>query len=243
MNFVAVKIGDVNGNALANTLLGAESRSTFGALTLTTTDRMIEVGETVTVTFNAPTIEQIQGYQFTLDFAGTKATVLEGIAQIANFNTTHSDRGKITTSWNGDALADQALFSLTFNATANGLLSEIIQINSTITPAEAYNESGELLEVELVFTNPVSADFELSQNTPNPFKEETVIGFNLPMAGNATLQVMDAQGKVIKAIQANYPKGQNTITLKANEVGATGVLYYQLFATDHVATKKMIIIE
>jgi len=243
MDFVGVKIGDVNGNAQANSLLGAESRSIFGSLTLTTAERKVEVGETVTVTFNAPNIEQIQGYQFTLDFAGTKATVLEGTAQIANFNTTSADRGRIAASWNGDATANQVLFSLTFNATATGLLSEIINVNSSITAAEAYNQEGELLDVELVFTNPIAADFELSQNTPNPFNGETVIGFNLPLAGNATLQVMDAQGKVLKAIQANYPKGQNTITLKANELGATGVLYYQLSSANYVATKKMIIIE
>ena len=243
MDFIGVKIGDINGNAQANSLLGAESRNTFGTLTLTTADRFVEVGELVTVTFNAQAIEQIQGYQFTLDFAGTKATVLEGTAKAANFNTVQIDRGKIAASWNGETTANQSLFSLTFNATANGLLSELMNLNSTITPAEAYNQAGELLKVELAFTNTISADFVLSQNTPNPFNGETVIDFNLPVAGQATLQVMDAQGKVLKAIQASYPKGQNTITLKANELGATGVLYYQLSSANHVATKKMIIIE
>jgi len=39
MDFIGVKIGDVNGNAQANSLLGAESRNTVGTLTLTTADR------------------------------------------------------------------------------------------------------------------------------------------------------------------------------------------------------------
>ena len=243
MDFIGVKIGDVNGNAQANSLLGAESRNTVGTLTLTTADRLVEIGETVSLTFDAPALEQIQGYQFTLDFAGTEAAIIEGTAKLSNFNTTLADRGSITTSWNGDAVADQALFGLTFKATAAGRLSEIVNVNSTITPAEAYNEAGELMNVALAFTNPITADFELGQNTPNPFSGETVIGFNLPTTGVATLQIMDAQGKVVKAIRADYPKGYNTITLKANELGTTGVLYYQLSAADFMATKKMIIIE
>jgi len=54
---------------------------------------------------------------------------------------------------------------------------------------------------------------------------------------------MDAQGKVLKSISADYAKGANVVTLRANELGATGVLYYQLESADNVATKKMIIIE
>jgi len=123
------------------------------------------------------------------------------------------------------------------------LLSEIVSVSSDVTTAEAYNTAGELLDVNLEFTTAVAAGFELTQNTPNPFKAETVIGFNLPVAGNATLTVMDAQGKVLKSISADYAKGANQVTLKSNELGATGVLYYQLESADNVATKKMIIIE
>ena len=243
LDFVGVKVGDVNGNAQANSLLGAESRSTNGALTLTAADRFVEVGEAVTVAFTAADIASAQGYQFTMNFAGQNADVVEGVAKTANFNTTMADRGVIATSWNGEATANDVLFSLTFNATASGLLSELVSVSSDVTTAEAYNTNGELLDVNLEFTTPVAAGFELTQNTPNPFKGETVIGFNLPTAGNATLTVMDAQGKVLKSISADYAKGNNVITLRANELGATGVLYYQLESADNVATKKMIIIE
>jgi len=243
LDFVGVKVGDVNGNAQANNLLGAESRTTNGALTLTAADRFVEAGETVTVAFTAADIATTEGYQFTMNFAGQNAEIGEGVAKAANFNTSMADRGVIATSWNGEATANDVLFSLTFNATASGLLSEIVSVSSDVTTAEAYNTAGELLDVNLEFTTAVAAGFELTQNTPNPFKAETVIGFNLPVAGNATLTVMDAQGKVLKSISADYAKGANQVTLKSNELGATGVLYYQLESADNVATKKMIIIE
>ena len=83
----------------------------------------------------------------------------------------------------------------------------------------------------------------MEQNTPNPFNGETVIGFTLPQAGQATLKVMDVQGKVIKSLTNDYAKGYNQISINAKELGATGVLHYQLESADNVATKKMIIIE
>jgi len=243
MDFVGVKIGDVNGNAQANSLLGAESRTTNGALTLTTTDRFVEAGETVSVAFTAAEIANAQGYQFTLNFAGQNAEIVEGVAKAANFNTNLADRGVITTSWNGEATANDELFAVSFTATAPGLLSELVSVSSDITTAEAYNTAGELMDVNIDFTTAAVADFALNQNTPNPFKGETVIGFNLPAAGTATLTVMDVQGKVLKSIRADYAKGANQVTLNANELSATGVLYYQLESANNVATKKMIIIE
>ncbi|MFK7982682.1 MAG: T9SS type A sorting domain-containing protein, partial [Saprospiraceae bacterium] len=243
MDFVGVKIGDVNGNAQANSLLGAESRTVNGALTLTTTDRFVEAGETVTVAFTAAEIANTLGYQFTLNVAGQNAEIVEGVAKAANFNTNLAERGVITTSWNGEATATEELFAVTFNATASGLLSELVSVSSDVTTAEAYNTAGELMDVNIDFTTTAAAGFTLAQNTPNPFTDVTTIGFNLPEAGTAVLTVMDVQGKVLKSIRADYAKGANQVSLNANELGATGVLYYQLESADNVATKKMIILE
>jgi len=242
LDFVGVKIGDVNGNASANSLLGAESRTTNGTLNFNVTDRLVEAGETLTVDFTSADIATAQGYQFTMNFAGLNLTQLEeGVAKAANFNTNLLERGILTTSWNGQATANDVLFSLTFNATSTGLLSELITVNSDLTTAEAYNTSGELLDVNIEFTT-IDVDFALAQNVPNPFNGETVVSFNLPTAGTATLKVMDVQGKVLKEIRGDYAKGYNQVTLKAKEL-TSGVLYYQLESADQVATKKIIIID
>ena len=245
MDFIGVKVGDVNGNALANSLLGADVRNTNGALSFDVADRFVEAGQTVTVDFKSADMKSIQGYQFTMNFTGLElAEVVEGVAKAANFNTNLAQRGVLTTSWNGEATGDDVLFSLTFKATASGLLSDLVSVSSDLTTAEAYTIAGELLDVNIEFTTAVTAvGFELSQNTPNPFKGKTVIGFNLPKAGTATLKVMDVQGKVLKSIQQEFAKGYNSVTIDAKELNATGVLYYQLESADQVATKKMIIIE
>lgn len=243
LDFIGVKVGDVNGNARANSLVSAEARTVKGALTFNIADRFVEAGQDVEVTFAANTADA-QGYQFTLNFAGLELTnVEEGLAKAENFNTNLANRGLIATSWNGEA-ANDAFFTLKFKATQTGLLSELISVSSDITVAEAYNTAGELLDVAIDFTTAAgAAQFQLNQNTPNPFNAETVIGFTLPQAGTATLKVMDVQGKVLQNIKGDFVKGYNTVTVNAKALGATGVLYYQLESADKIATKKMIIIE
>ena len=184
----------------------------------------------------------VEGYQFTMNFAGLELNeVVEGVAKADNFNT--SLRGALATSWNGQATSE-ALFTAKFTATTSGLLSDLVTVGSEVTTAEAYNTAGEALDVAIEFTaSAVDASFNLSQNTPNPFNGETVIGFTLPTAGSATLKVMDIQGKVLTSVTADYAKGYNQVSLNAKELGATGVLHYQLESADNVATRKMIIIE
>ena len=241
MDFTAIKIGDVNGNALANNLVIAEDRSTNGTLILNTTDFLVKAGQTVMADFTANNIAKIDGFQFTLKANGSLA-LMEGVAKKSNFNTQLASRGILTTSWNGTATNNELLFSVTFTANTTGLLSELISLNSEVTNAEAYNRNGELLNVNLNFTN-TNTDFVLNQNSPNPFSAETTIGFNLPTAGAATLKVIDIQGKLLKTITGDFNKGYNQVEVNAKEIGAKGTIYYQLEANGKTSTKKMIVLE
>jgi len=242
IDFVAIKVGDLNGTATPNSLVGSESRNVAGTLTLNAADRLVQAGETVTVAFAAD-MTNAAGYQFTLDFNGLQMVdLVEGAAKAENFNTNLAQRGILTTSFDG--AADGELFAVTFTATTTGQLSELISINSEYTQAEAYTTSGDLMNVSLNFNSEtVSSDFALSQNTPNPFTGETIIRFNLPAAGNATLKVLDVQGKVLISKNGDFAKGTHQFEINSKQLGATGVLYYQLESADNVATKKMIVLE
>ncbi len=244
IDFIAVKVGDLNGNAVPNSLVGAESRNAAGTLAFNMEDQFVQVGEKVTVEFTSADMPTAQGFQFTLNFEGLAfGELVEGAATAANFNTVQAKRGVISTSWDGQATEKEVVFGVTFTATTSGQLSELLSISSDQVVAEAYNTDGELLNVALNFNANTATTFELFQNTPNPFDGETVIGFNLPQAGNATLKVLDVQGKVLRSVTADYAKGFNQISLNAKDLNATGVLYYQLESAEQVATKKMIIID
>ena len=99
------------------------------------------------------------------------------------------------------------------------------------------------MDVELNFNGQASTAFDLYQNTPNPFKGETVIGFNLPESAAATLTIYDVSGKVLKLVRGEFGQGYNEVIINRSELSGAGVLYYQLDTDTHSATKKMILID
>ncbi len=248
-DFVAAKIGDVSGNAIANSLLAAGSRSA-GTLTLETSDASVKAGQTVQVAVRGANFADIAGYQFTMEVAGLSFRgVTSGAINVSNDNFGLLNANTITTAWyNATAVsADDVLFTITFEATADLQLSKAINVTSKVTKAEAYTADLERLDVQMTFTKDgsvvASSGFSLAQNEPNPFNDVTRVGFNLPEAGRATLTVFDVTGKTINVIRGSYAKGYNEITLKKSDLNASGVMYYQLESGEFTATKKMILIE
>lgn len=79
------------------------------------------------------------------------------------------------------------------------------------------------------------------QNEPNPFRDVTIIGFNLPEASRATLKVYDVTGKVVKVVRGDFAKGYNSINLDRTDIHGNGMLYYQLDTPTDSATKRMIL--
>jgi len=185
MDFTAIKIGDVNGNARTNSLSVAEDRTTKAAFTIETTDVNLVAGQTYTVNFTSKTLANIEGYQFTLGTGNLQFERLNnGITSIDNFGLHKINQGYITTSWNNQqpATSNQqptTLFSISFTATDNGQLSEQLSLIDRPTTIEAYSTDGELLDVQLNFTNTaaLTKSFEVYQNQPNPFVKEININF------------------------------------------------------------------
>ena len=246
-DFVAVKIGDVNLDAETSSLVDVEGRTVAGALAFEVAEEALKAGNEYTVAFTAPSIAAIAGYQATLTF-NTEAVelvdVISGVATEENFGLAYVDEGLITTSWNGEA-AEGVMFSLVLRATADANLSEVLGVSSRITKAEAYDHDGDYLDVAIEFNNGTvaAAGFELYQNTPNPFKGETVIGFNLPEAMTASMTISDVTGKVLKLVRLDGVKGYNSVVVNAKDLPASGVLYYTVETDNFTATKKMVIVK
>jgi hypothetical protein len=242
-DFIAVKVGDVNGDAVANSVQGVGNRSFRGTFELEAARRTVQAGEIFTVSFRAA--EDVSGYQFTLDYEEKALELLsigEGLAKQDNF---HATPGQIATSWNGNtSIEGVEMFSLTFKAKEAGDISDWMQAGSAMTKAEAYSPSSDLMEVSLNFGGQLQANsFTLYQNTPNPFAKSTVIGFELPEGGEATITVSDLSGKVIKVINGDFSEGYNQVELKRGDLPAAGVYSYQLKSGANQAVKKMILID
>lgn len=81
----------------------------------------------------------------------------------------------------------------------------------------------------------------LHQNIPNPFNQETRIGFNIPReVANAQLFIYNLQGNQLKTITI-AERGKNHVTIQASEF-TPGMYIYTLIADGkEVASKRMIL--
>jgi hypothetical protein len=241
-DFVSVKVGDVNGNAIANSAMSSDDRSS-GTLLFDVENKSVTAGETFTVNFTAA--EAVAGYQFTMNFAG-----LEVVDITPGANMTTGNFGvfadAITTSFDG---ANQGAFAVTFRAVNGGNLSDLMSVSSRITKAEAYSASAKAtadkLDVAFRFNNGATSTvsgvgFELYQNQPNPFVNKTMIGFHLPEATTATLSIFDEAGRMVYNQKGAFAKGYNTIAIDKALLNTVGMMYYKLETATDSATKKMI---
>jgi hypothetical protein len=253
VDFVGIKVGDVNGSYRPASLTGSSSglstRSNDNWI-LTTDDIDVEKGKNYTVKIKTNSLKAAS-FQFTLAFTEGSAQVKTVEAgNVPNLSSGNFGlfQNAITTSWNGKAdISETELFSLTFTAQQSGKLSAFLRLNSQLTPAEASNTEGAVLNPQLQFTDSKASiekgEFALYQNRPNPTRNTTSISFNLPKESDATLVIYNLEGKVVKTVKGSYKGGFNEISVSKSDIGAAGVFYYRLETPEFSATKKMVIIE
>ena len=249
-DFISVKIGDVSGNASMNLKGKATSEVRGAPFEMYYNDRIVNEGEIVEVTIHGNEKAELYGYQFTIESDGMSFIDVDADAVPMAESNVGVLSNSVTTVSYGDVtpinvLEDIELFTMTFKAERSGYISEMINMTSLVTPSEAYisnslNVKGIILtakrETESVFEN------ALYQNEPNPFKDKTMVGYDLAEAGEVTFTVTDVAGKVLKVVSTEGVKGYNSIPLDAEEFGITGVLYYTLESNNFTDTKKMIIV-
>ncbi|MEM1322850.1 MAG: HYR domain-containing protein [Bacteroidota bacterium] len=260
-DFIAVKVGDVENNAnplaLTGNNSGPDDRS-GSKMTLATPQQSLTAGEEYQLEFTTEGFENLLAYQWVLEFDPQVISFVDAqgsaISSLKDnhFNLHAIDQGKLVMIWyevQPETMTDgDALFTISVRANKDvEKLSEALRVSSERLVATAFTEQGDAMDVELNFTGeiaaPVTASFELFQNRPNPFKEETIISFTLPEASTARLSVMDVSGRVLKVYQGQYAKGYNEVSIQRDELPVEGVLFYQLDTPDATAVKKMVVLK
>lgn len=250
-NFIGIKVGDVNESA--QTFEQQFNTEELDDLMVYAPNQQLIKGEVVTVPLQLGEVKTgIRGYQFSLNFDPTKLELvkLSSLNAMVNVEEHFGDfreKGMLTTSWNDlERLESEAeLFEMTFVAKASGELSEWITINDAMTPALAFDEGLENMQVSLAFADqqasPAFDQHLLAQNQPNPFQENTLIPFYLAKADDVQLRVVDLQGRVIYEQAGFMQAGHHQILLQAAELRSKGLLMYQLRVGTDTYSKRMVL--
>ena len=253
LDFITIKTGDVTGDALARTLSGQTPRSR-SELNLYAVRLTSEKEEIQKIAFRSPNFRDITGMQFTLQF-DPSAMEFDGVeSSLLSLSSSHLglqtvEQGIITLSWDSPDLihgltasSETDLFVIKFRSAQKTSEISGIKILNHPTRAEAYDSREGKYGISLSNFGLPSNGFELFQNEPNPFATSTEVRFHLPQDGPVKLSCYDVLGKLIRIWEIDGLKGMNSLTISRDELnGLTGVLYVQLDAGAHSATRKMVL--
>ncbi len=240
-NFIGVKVGDTNEDVVSNVINQATQLRQSGTISLAYTDQLIEAGDLVELDLYTQE-NDMYGYQFTLTYANMELTGVTG-RDITEVN--YHDFGQaLTLSHHSDYPIDEdsAILTISLRAQKAGRLSELIDLNSSLTKAEGYL-TAQYISQNLNLVTEYEEVFTLKQNKPNPFSEDTEIEFILPESGNYNLTFYDINGQTLKTMEGYGQAGLNTLIFEKSTVNTSGVIYYKLDFADKTAMKRMMLIE
>lgn len=252
VNFTAIKVGDVNNSAKANTTsIVTESRNS--AFRLSMDDVAFDAGKTLTLAVRSTDDLNLIGTQFALAFDPSVVAftaIKPGVLDIEPYhmNEMHAAGGKVYVSMDAaggvQVNPGDVLFTIEFRSLTSGK-SNVFSFDNQRFTSEVYDIDATARMLELTSDQRVSEEsaFTVFQNKPNPFKDETSISFSLEASSEVVFRIMDITGKIVLQQSAYMEKGFHKIQVNAAMLGKTGVYYYQIEAAGQNATRKMILIE
>jgi len=255
VDFFGMKIGDVDA-VWAN----PQMTPNLAPLVWVVQDQTLVAGTEIELTFATSNFNDLAAYQFALDFdpmqlqfVGFQALGAIPMNLADNFGAYNANLGELRNVWSagkGTTLADGTqVFRAKFKVLAGGQqLSDVLKLDNTAIPCQAYNEALVATEVKLVFTTSVGTDtplnlsnlqLELMQNRPNPFADATTIGFILPEACEAHIRILDISGRVLANYDRNYTAGYHELDFRMENATSYGVLFCELVTPQGKRTIKM----
>ena len=243
LDFVGVKIGDVNEDVSMNLLSSPEESSR--ALNFRTEVSALEVGEVRNIPFYASNYNQIRGWQTTLNYNAEEVEILSvspGALDIKEANFFTGQSGLLSFSFDGDPQSinsDEILFEIQVYAKTD-FVSEIFEMTSDLARSEAYDDSFQSLSLNM--NNIESLTAEIISLYPNPFVKEAQLKFFLPKKGMVRFEFYDMNGKVLDIIEGEYEKGISQLQLLRTTLETTGVVYLRMLSDGDITEHRMIVL-
>jgi hypothetical protein len=217
--FYGVKIGDLNGNAAANSSGLGDTRE-MSEYTLQSANKSLSSGEIFPLTLYADETLQAEGMQFTLHYDPKKLHFESSLvdSSLLSMLGVFDEEGLLTLSYASKMIPDSKVLTLPFKALQSGELSEMVQIGDRITRAEAYIAE-KTMPVSIFFTEKLDGP-TLYPPFPNPFIDVVNIPYSLPQKAQVTLDLYDFSGRLVRTIVQDGNPGMNKFIIENISIGS-----------------------
>lgn len=246
LDFVGVKVGDVNASAQASGGPGMQQRH-VPAVQLRLPDLNFTAGENFSLPVYPPEGADWEGLQFGLRFSPEVFELADlefGLAGEHQLGTAQLAEGHLSCSWDryGRQAEAAPLFTLKLRTRRSGRLAEHLRLaNAPLTP-EAYDSELRPHPIALAFGEQVvQAELQLEAPRPNPFSGRTQLNCYLPTQAEASLRLRDSYGRPVRLIR--FPEGSSgnhRLILTADELPAPGLYLIELEQGGERVVRKLI---
>ncbi|TNE59334.1 MAG: T9SS type A sorting domain-containing protein [Bacteroidetes bacterium] len=241
-DFIGVKIGDANSNALFNDP-DPDDRTSREPMWLETPDRMLQAGTTFWVPVHATAAAYLQGWQLALHTDPDRLRILDIRGVPPAFAALHEDALRISCIYDQPRSVEpeEPLFYVLVTALEDVQLSEALYLRSADLLPEAYTGE-EPVSRPVMFRIGVQGEgtVHILPPQPNPFTDKTVIGIELSVPAPVHLEVFSLTGKRVYQVSGELAAGSQSLTIPANALPGAGVWLYRVQAGSVVSSGRIV---
>ncbi len=247
IEFIGVKVGDVNCNAVAHSFSAPPDDRATTALVMS--DVTLAAGQLLETELYLPTEMDWQGVQLALEFDPMKialeAVESAGLPGFDASNFAQPKPGILTLSWFSHEArqfhAGTAVLKLRWRANTALQLSEVLRLAPKQLRPEAYTRADETQTLQLLFGNPQGRAVTTVFNPqPNPTGNGARLAVQVPSVSNTTLELFDLNGRLVFQNQTELPAGLHWLDLPADAMPEAGVYFWKIQLEREVATGRLV---
>ncbi len=247
-NFIPIKVGDINGNAVLNSFSNpvVDDRSPAN---LDIPDKLLTPGHSDLVPVYLADFPNLFGLQCAFRFDPARMAISGvqpgGLSGFTTANYFQPEPGLLTLSWSSLELEQagtrEPLFFLEINAVQAGTLRDFLQLHPGRLEAEAYDLEGHIAKLDLKFRTLAAPGSDAVRAAyPNPATGQFFVPVQLAGPGTVAVELFGADGHRVAFLEQNFGAGMHQLEVPCAGLAA-GLYSYRVVAGTAVAQGKVIL--
>ena len=236
-NFIGFKVGDVTGNANPSLLIDQPDARNEKVIEFIIDNITLESGKTYRIPIYASESYKVAGFQLGLKLNDKVQFERLESGEIIDFKPYHysyKKDGTLRISWTNPYSAridnEEPLIYLVIKSLSDSNVSELMELKNEMLRAETYDDDGQIYEIEMNFIPIEEKQFTSAKVSPNPFKDQVMLSFNLLEKGEAKLLIFDVNGRLVYSTKDQFSAGINKIQLLSHQLNENGLYFYKIIS-------------